>query len=317
MGISCASGLKCASCSQEYELKTVINLCSCGKPLLVLYDHGTASRTLTRSSLESRKPGMWKYREMLPVVDDSNRTDLGEGGTSLLKSERIGATIGLDELYFKDESTNPTGSFKARGLSMAVSRAKELGLTRLIVPTAGNAGSALAAYSAKAGIQACVVMPSDSDPAFMIDCRTHGARVELIDGTIKDCGEFATSLVEKDGYFSVATLKEPYRIEGKKTMGYELAEQFHWELPDVIIYPTGGGTGLIGMWKAFDEMEQLGFIDSKRPKMVSVQSEGCAPIVSGLRTRDIRRDNSAGGGRGDLCRSRSGCDGRGPEEISR
>ena len=213
------------------------------------------------------------------MLDTDNVVTLGEGGTPLLASRAVGREMGCEQVYFKDESGNPTGSFKARGLSMAVSRAKELGLKRLIIPTAGNAGSALAAYSARAGMDACVLMPMDSPGPFLIDCHTHGARVILVDGTIKDCGERAAEMVANEDWFSVATLKEPYRIEGKKTMGYELAEQFDFELPDVIIYPTGGGTGLIGMWKAFDEMEKMGWISGRKPRMVSVQSEGCAPIV--------------------------------------
>jgi threonine synthase len=195
-----------------------------------------------------------------------------------LPSAAIGTELGLRHLYFKDESVNPTGSFKARGLGMAISRAKELGIGRVIIPTAGNAGSAVAAYTARAGIECKVIMPRDVPAPFLVDCRYHGAQIELVDGSIKDCGARAAELVQQEGWFSMATLKEPYRIEGKKTMGYELFEQFGNELPDVVIYPTGGGTGLIGMWKAFDEMEKMGWIDGRRPRMVAVQSDGCAPI---------------------------------------
>ncbi|MDF1543580.1 MAG: threonine synthase [bacterium] len=276
---STSINLRCSECGKQYSLSEIVNLCQCGKPLLVEYDYALAMKSLTVESLKGRDQNMWKYREMLPVQNRKHVISLGEGGTELLAAQRTGVKLGLKNLLLKDESTNPTGSFKARGLSMAVSRAHELGLNKLIVPTAGNAGSALSAYGARASMEICVVMPSASDPVFITDCQAHGARVELIDGSIKDCGEYAAGLVASEDYFSVATLKEPYRIEGKKTMGYELAEQLGWTLPDVIIYPTGGGTGLIGMWKAFDELEQLGLIDSKRPRMVSVQSEGCAPIV--------------------------------------
>jgi threonine synthase len=221
---------------------------------------------------------MWRYRELLPVQDEANIITLGEGGTPLLPSTTIGKDLGVPNLYFKDETVNPTGSFKARGLCMAVSRAKELGIRKLIIPTAGNAGSAVAAYAARAGLECLVVMPKDVPSPFLVDCAYHGAQIELVDGSIKDCGLRTAEKVADEGWFSAATLKEPYRIEGKKTMGYELAEQFEYSLPDVIIYPTGGGTGLIGMWKAFDEMEKIGWIDSRRPRMVAVQAEGCAPI---------------------------------------
>jgi threonine synthase len=212
------------------------------------------------------------------VYDEDNIVSLGEGGTPLLKSRAMGQQLGLEHLYFKDETVNPTGSFKARGLGMAISRAKELGITRVIVPTAGNAGSATAAYASRASIESMIVMPKDVPTPFLVDCVYHGAKIELVEGSIADCGKRAAELTQRDGWFSMATLKEPYRIEGKKTMGYELAAQFDYNLPDVIIYPTGGGTGLIGMWKAFDEMERMGWLDSRRPRMVSVQADGCAPI---------------------------------------
>ena len=270
--------LYCSKCNRRYSIDTVITLCECGKPILVDYDYEKASRILKRETLTDRITSMWKYREVLPVKDDINIVTLGEGGTPLLCSTSIGNKLGLKELYFKDETVNPTGSFKARGLGMAVSRAKELGLKRLIIPTAGNAGSALAAYCARGGLECMIVMPVEVPAPFLVDGVYHGARIEQVDGSIKDCGKRAAELVAEEGWFSIATLKEPYRIEGKKTMGYELAEQFGYDLPDVIIYPTGGGTGLIGMWKAFEEMEQMGWIGSKRSKMISVQAEGCAPI---------------------------------------
>ncbi len=268
----------CPRCHKRYEIDTIQSLCGCGSPLLIDYDYQKAASTMTPASLLGRSGRMWRYEEVLPVKLRKNMVSLGEGGTALIPSKGIGPELSCANIFFKDETTNPTGSFKARGLGMAVSRAKELGLNRLIIPTAGNAGSALAAYSARAGIECKIIMPRDVPKPFLVDAVYHGAQIEQVDGTIKDCGARAAQLSAEEGWFSIATLKEPYRIEGKKTMGYELAEQFNYILPDVIIYPTGGGTGLIGMWKAFDEMERMGFIDSKRPKMVAVQSTGCAPI---------------------------------------
>lgn len=271
--------LYCPKCKNNYDYEKIINLCQCGSPLLVNYDYEKAATLLTKEILNQRPPTMWRYMEVLPVLDCENIISLDEGGTSLLKSTKLSDKLKCKYIYFKDESTNPTGSFKARGIGMAVSKAVELGIDRIIIPTAGNAGSALAAYGARAGIKCKIIMPESTPEAFVIDAKYHGAEIELIDGSIKDCGERTAELVKAEGWFSISTLKEPYRIEGKKTMGYELAEQFNYELPDVIIYPTGGGTGLIGMWKAFDEMERMSWIGSKRPKMISVQSEGCPPIV--------------------------------------
>jgi len=246
---------------------------------MAAYDLDRARTTLTKRSLTGREPNLWRYREVLPVRDDENRLTLGEGFTPLLKAERLGERLGMRELYVKDESANPTASFKARGMAVAVSMAKELGARKLAVPSAGNAAGALAAYAAKAGLEAFIFMPSDTPAANIVECRLMGAHVTLIDGLITDCGRIVAGRKEAEGWFDVSTLKEPYRVEGKKTMGYELAEQLNWELPDVILYPTGGGTGLIGMWKAFDEMERMGWIGSRRPRMVTVQAEGCAPIV--------------------------------------
>ena len=246
---------------------------------MVAYDLDRAASTLTRESLAGRVASLWRYHEVLPVDDQSNKLTLGEGMTPLLKADRLGAQLGLSRLFIKDEGVNPTGSFKARGMSVAVSMAKELGAKKLAVPSAGNAAGALAAYAAKAGIPAFIFMPNDTPRANIVECQQTGAQVTLIDGLITDCGKIIAERKEAEGWFDVSTLKEPYRVEGKKTMGYELAEQFNWELPDVILYPTGGGTGLIGMWKAFDEMEQMGWIGSHRPRMVTVQAEGCAPIV--------------------------------------
>ena len=269
----------CSSCEKEYQAHKLINLCECGKPLMVAYDLQRASATLTRESLAGRVASLWRYREVLPVDDEQNILTLGEGMTPLLKAGRLGADLGMSNLYIKDESLNPTASFKARGMAVAISMAKELGVKKLAVPSAGNAAGALAAYAAKAGIPAFIFMPNDTPTANIVECQQMGAHVELIDGLITDCGKIVAERKQAEGWFDVSTLKEPYRVEGKKTMGYELAEQMNWELPDVILYPTGGGTGLIGMWKAFDEMERMGWIGSRRPRMVTVQAEGCAPIV--------------------------------------
>ena len=272
--------LECSYCGAHEDAARAASTCPvCGKVLLARYDLEAAAATLRKETLAGRRTDMWRYIELLPVVDGANIVTLGEGWTPLLRAERLGKALGLSALYLKDEGSNPTGSFKARGLSAAVSRAKELGLTELVIPTAGNAGGALAAYCAAAGMRATVFMPRDAPAANQLECRLHGARLELVDGVISDAGRHAAAAAEEHGWFDVSTLREPYRLEGKKTMGFEIAEQFGWELPDAIVYPTGGGTGLIGIWKAFDEMETLGWIDSRRPRMVAVQAEGCAPIV--------------------------------------
>jgi len=272
--------LECAACGARHEAHRLHNLCTqCGKPLLVRYDLKRAAASLTKESLATRDPDLWRYREVLPVAHDENVVNLGEGFTPLIHASRLGSELGLLELYIKDEGQNPTQSFKARGMATAVSMAKELGAKKLAVPSAGNAAGALAAYAARAGLEAFIFMPRDTPRANVIECEQTGAHVTLMDGLITDCGAEVGRRKEAEGWFDVSTLKEPYRIEGKKTMGYELAEQFDWQLPDVIIYPTGGGTGLIGMWKAFDEMDQMGWIGSKRPRMVTVQAAGCAPIV--------------------------------------
>lgn len=277
--------LECALCHLEHEARRLLNLCrECGKPLLVRYDLWQAARTLTRESLAGRRADLWRYREVLPVENDENIVSLGEGWTPLLRAKNLGKQIGIDQLYIKDESQNPTQSFKARGMSAAVSMAKELGATKLAVPSAGNAAGALAAYAARAGLECFIFMPDDTPRANVIECEQTGAHVTLMAGLITDCGAEVARRKDAEGWFDFSTLKEPYRVEGKKTLGYELAEQFNWELPDVIIYPTGGGTGLIGMWKAFDEMEEMGWIDSRRPRMVTVQASGCAPIVRAFET---------------------------------
>jgi threonine synthase len=282
--------LECALCNLRHEANALHNLCrECGKPLLVKYDLNKAAKTLTPESLATRESTLWRYREVLPVADETNIVSLGEGMTPLFKTDRLAATLPIKlDLYIKDEGQNPTQSFKARGMTAAISMAKELGVTKLAVPSAGNAAGALAAYAALAGMEANIFMPADTPRANIVECQQTGANVTLVDGLITDCGAIIAARKEEMGWFDVSTLKEPYRAEGKKTMGYELFEQLSpiqnpkskiQNLPDVILYPTGGGTGLIGMWKAFDEMEQMGWIDGKRPRMVSVQSETCAPIV--------------------------------------
>jgi threonine synthase len=272
--------LECGACGLRHEARRLLNLCAqCGKPLLVRYDLERAARSLTKESLRGRRADLWRYREVLPVEEEENIVSLGEGWTPLLPAPRLGERTGLERLFIKDESQNPTQSFKARGMATAVSMAKELGAEKLAVPSAGNAAGALAAYAARAGLEAHIFMPKDTPRANVIECEQTGAHVTLMDGLITDCGAEVGRRKEAEGWFDVSTLKEPYRVEGKKTLGYELAEQFDWELPEVIIYPTGGGTGLIGMWKAFDEMERMGWIGAKRPRMVTVQAAGCAPIV--------------------------------------
>jgi threonine synthase len=271
--------LECSACGRCHEWSRLQNLCvSCHKPLLAIVDLAAASRTLTRESLATREKSLWRYREVLPLPGDVEPVSLGEGGTPLLRASGSCRTGDID-LWIKEESLNPTQSFKARGMTVAVSMAKYLGAEKLAVPSAGNAGGALAAYAARAGLEAHIFMPRDTPRANIIECRELAAHVTLIDGLITDCAAEIARRKEKEDWFDMSTLKEPYRVEGKKTLGYELAEQCNWQLPDVIVYPTGGGTGLIGMWKAFDEMEMLGWIGKKRPRMFAVQATGCAPIV--------------------------------------
>ena len=272
--------LECGMCGNTLDAAKIWNLCpQCHKPLLARYDLEAAKKAINPEIIKQRPPDLWRYKEILPVTNPDNILTLGEGFTPLHHARRLGTVLNFENLYIKDEGLNPTGSFKARGLCMAVSRAKELGITSISIPTAGNAGGAMSAYAALAGMEAWVFMPKDVPEPFINECKALGASVTLVDGLITDCGKIAAEEVKKFGRFDMSTLKEPYRIEGKKTMGLELAEQMNWTLPDVIIYPTGGGTGLVGMWKAFDEMEKLGWIDSQRPRMVTVQSEGCAPMV--------------------------------------
>ncbi len=273
--------LTCFSCGRTYPADRLINLCECGTPLRVEYDLAAAGRAMSRESIANRPHTLWRYREVLPLPADVDPPSLGEGGTPLIPADRLAAGLDMEpgRLLVKDEGVNPTGSFKARGMAVAVAMAVHLGARKLAVPSAGNAGGALAAYAARAGVEAHVFMPRDVPLANRLECELAGAHVTLVDGLITDCARMVAERKEQEGWFDVSTLKEPYRVEGKKTMGYELAEDLGWELPDVILYPTGGGTGLIGMWKAFEEMEALGWIGSKRPRMVSVQAAGCAPIV--------------------------------------
>ena len=274
--------LECTSCGLRHDSERLQNVCTkCQKPLFAIYDLAAAGRTLTRDALVAREKTLWRYREVLPLPADVEPVSLGEGGTPLLRARKFGDDV---DLWVKDESLNPTQSFKARGLAVAVSMAKHLGARKLAAPSAGNAGGALAAYAARAGLEAHIFMPRDTPRANTIECRELGANVTLLDGLITDCGAEIARRKDKEGWFDMSTLKEPYRVEGKKTLGYEIAEQMSWKLPDVILYPTGGGTGLIGMWKAFDEMEKLGWIDQKRPRMFSVQASGCAPIVRAFET---------------------------------
>src|SRR5437588_8578656 len=268
--------LECSACGKKYDPEKEQHLCACGKPLLARYDLRHAAGTLTLQTLKDRPRTLWRYAEVLP---DDPPVSLGEGMTPLIHARRLGARMGLESFYVKGEGLNPTGSFKARGMTVAVTRARRFGVKALAAPTAGNAGGALAAYAAAAGLPAVIAMPADTPSANVMECKAFGAKVVMIDGLISDCGKYVAENKDREGWYDVSTLKEPYRIEGKKTMGYELWEQFGCELPEVILYPTGGGVGLIGMCKAFDEMQEMGWIGRERPRMVAMQSEGCAPIV--------------------------------------
>jgi threonine synthase len=275
-----ATHLECTRCGASYESEQPHRLSPCcEKPLYPRYDLDAIGRRLSRDELAGRSADLWRYSELLPVRDPANAVRLGEGWTPLVDTPRLASRIGVARCWVKDEGQNPTASFKARGLCMAISRAKELGITEVALPSAGNAGSATAAYAAAAGMAAHVVVPRDTPFPILEEMRALGAHVELFDGLITDCAARVAEGARQHGWFDLSTLKEPYRVEGKKTMGYEVAEQLGWRLPDVIVYPTGGGTGLVGMWKAFDEMERLGWIGSARPRMISVQAAGCAPIV--------------------------------------
>ncbi len=274
---STLSHLECPTCHTRLDYRSPQNLCPTdGSPLLARYDLGKAKVSFNAAALNTRVDSMWRYEEVLPPATP---VSLGEGMTPLVHAQRLGASIGLRRLYIKDEGQNPTNSFKARGLAAAVSMAKALGVATVALPTAGNAGGAAAAYAAHAGMRCVIAMPKDTPSAIVLECRAFGADVHLIDGLISDCGAWIAERASREGWFEVSTLKEPYRIEGKKTMGYELWEEFDQSLPDVIVYPTGGGVGLIGMWKAFEELEAMGLLRGKRPRMISAQAAGCAPIV--------------------------------------
>ena len=276
--------LKCSNCNKTYPVSEVINvsLC-CNQSLLVEYD---LQNTFSKEELIKRENNLWRYFEMLPVKDPANIISLGEGSTPILPLKKLSAKYGYSSILMKDESYNPTGSFKARGISVAVSKAKELGIKKLIIPTAGNAGGALAAYCAKADMECIVIMPDHTPDIFKNECELYGAKLITVKGLINDCAKKAIEVNEGNEHFNMSTLKEPYRLEGKKIMGYEIAEQLNWRLPDVIVYPAGGGTGLIGIWKAFNEMLKLGWIKKSLPKMIAVQPENCAPIKAALKDPD-------------------------------
>jgi threonine synthase len=280
--------LECPECERDFPADIVQNLCLCGAPLFARYDLERAAAELTKEELAERPPSLWRYHELLPVIEPENIVSLGEGFTPLIKAERLGRDLGLDHLYIKDESQNITGTFKARGLAVAVAKAYELGVRELVMPSAGNAGGALATYAARVGVTAHIFMPQDTPQANIRECQVAGADVRLVEGFITDAGRLATQEARGKGWFNISTMWEPYRVEGKKTMGYELAEQLGWGLPEVVVYPTGGGTGLIGMWKAFAEMGQLGWIGWARPRMIAVQAEGCAPIVEAFRKDKVK-----------------------------
>lgn len=270
--------LECTVCSKKYDPSKPHNICTCGSPLFARYDLKKIASILTPKQLQSRTNSLWRYQELLPINEGSNIISSGEGGTPLIPAERLAKHFGLKQLLIKDESLNPTGSFKARGMAVAISKAKELSLAKICLPSAGNAGSAAAAYGVKAGIEVNIFMPQDVETVYQSECRAYGANLTLYGKSILEAGH-EMNRVKSSDWFDFSTLKEPYRVEGKKTMGYELAEQLNWVLPEAIFYPTGGGTGLIGMWKAFDELQELGWIGAERPKMYVIQAEGCAPLV--------------------------------------
>lgn len=278
---SMLASLQCSLCRREYDPNQIQTFCpDCSQPLSASYDLARIQRQVMREEVANRQRGMWRWHELLPVQDPQFIISLGEGDTPLIPLERLGKQSSLPGLFLKDEGLNPTGSFKARGLAAAVSKARELGVERFIIPTAGNAGGALAAYAARAGLECHVLMPKDTPITIQRECMLYGAKVTLVNGLINEAGRQAGEIARREGWFDVSTFKEPYRLEGKKIMGFEIAQQFKWQLPDVILYPTGGGTGLVGIWKAFCELAELGWLeDSHRPRMIAVQAEGCAPVV--------------------------------------
>ncbi|HVA36085.1 MAG TPA: threonine synthase [Candidatus Dormibacteraeota bacterium] len=277
--ITAATRLTCPKCAAAYDPNLVQNLCACGSPLLVEYDLERAAAVLTKALLRDRDATMWRYRELLPLRDPENAVMLGEAMTPVIPLTRLGGRCGLSRLAVKDEGTLPTGSFKARGAAVGISRARELGITTVAMPTNGNAGGAWSAYAARAGMEAVVVMPATAPTINRLECAMYGARLALVDGLISDAGKIVGAAVKEHGWFDASTLKEPYRIEGKKTMGLEIAEQYGWEPPEVILYPAGGGVGLIGIDKALRELAAMGWIGERMPRMVAVQAAGCAPIV--------------------------------------
>lgn len=281
--MSTLTGLECPECGEWFDADVLQTVCdSCDSPLLARYDLQAAAQALNPEAVRARPAGLWRWAELLPVRDPERRFSLGEGDTPLLPLHRIGARLGLPQLFLKEEGLNPTGSFKARGMAVALSRATELGVTGAVVPTAGNAGGAAAAYAARMRLPATVYMPQSAPLANQLEVRAAGCQLVLVDGNIDEAGRRASAEAGSTGKANVATFREPYRVEGKKTMGLELADAFDWNPPEVILYPTGGGTGLVGMWKAFSELAEMGWIGERMPRMVSVQSEGCAPIVKGF-----------------------------------
>ncbi|HSE06009.1 MAG TPA: threonine synthase [Methylomirabilota bacterium] len=272
--------VECTVCGRRHEPRAVLTVCAaCGQMLGVRYDLARAASAITRDELRRRPPGMYRFRELLPLAADEAPVTLGEGGTPLLSLPRLAAHLGLRHLWAKDEGQNPTGTFKARGLGMAISRARTLGVKGLMIPSAGNAGGAAAVYGARAGIPVAVVVPRDTPAAAVAEAALAGAHVFTVEGTIATAGRVIAAVAPHIGWFDLATLKEPYRLEGKKTMGLELAEQLGWETPDWLVYPTGGGTGLVGIWKAYAELAGMGWISAAQPRFVAVQAEGCAPLV--------------------------------------
>lgn len=294
-GTSHLAYLECSVCSERHDADRPQNLCACGAPLLARYDLSALAGTLTPGDLSDRPPSLWRYRELLPVRDPQHITTFGEGMTPLIELPRLGASLGLSRLMLKDEGACPTGTFKARGAAVGISRARELGIGRVAMPTNGNAGAAWSAYAARAGVDTLVVMPIDAPEVTRRECAVAGARLFLVDGLIGDAGAIVGRAVRDDGWFDVSTLKEPYRLEGKKTMGLEIFEQLGGRLPDVIIYPAGGGVGLIGIHKAIGELRALGWYDGPSPRLVAVQAEGCAPIVRAYEAGESRATAWEGG----------------------
>ena len=275
--------LECTYCSQTYSHTQVMRTClQCGKVLFARYDLPRLKREVDRGELQDRPPNMWRFSELLPVLNREHVISLGEGGTPLLDAPNLGKKLGLKSLYIKDEGLNPTGTFKARGISAAVSKARELGLSRFSMPSAGNAAGAMAAYAARGGLEAQVFMPKDAPEANKLESTAMGSHLTLVDGLIEDAGRLSNEAAQRNGLFDLSTLQEPYRAEGKKTMGLELAFQLGWRMPDAIVYPTGGGTGIVGMWKGFYELLELGWVEGRLPKFLAVQPEGCQPIVKAV-----------------------------------